>query len=149
MKFLYKLLAISFILISFQTTNAQVQTSTKQQRLFSRYSDKLPAKANELDKAFLATQGDEIKLNFSNFIFTGIITSSVKRYHNLSTVIIKSTSLNNSVFSISKKINDDSTITYIGRIINESYADGYELVKDSLGNYELNKIKTESLLEDF
>jgi hypothetical protein len=148
MKIFYKLLAISFILISSYATKAQVQTSTKQ-RLFSRYSDKLPTKANELDKAFLAPEGAQIKLNFSNFTFSGVVTSSVKRDHNLSTVIIKSTSLNNSVFSISKRINEDNTITYIGRIINENYADGYELKKDSLGNYELNKIKTESLIEDF
>jgi hypothetical protein len=148
MKFIHRFLAISIFLISFFATNAQVQTSSRQ-RLFSRYSDRLPTKVNELDKAFFAAPGSEIELNFSNFSFKGIVTSSIKRYHNLSTVIIKSTSLNNSLLSISKKINDDKTISYIGRIINENYADGYELVQDSLGNYSLNKIKTEALLQDF
>jgi len=148
MKFIHKFLAISIFLISSFATKAQVETSSRQ-RLFSRYADKLPTKINELDKAFLSPTGTEIELNFSNFSFKGIVTSSIKRYHNLSTVIIKSTSLNNSLFSISKKINEDKTITYIGRIVNENYADGYELVKDTLGNYSLNKIKTESLLQDF
>ena len=148
MNSIHKFLAISILLISTYATKAQVQTSSRQ-HLFSRYSDKLPTRVNELDKAFLAIEGSEIELNFSNFSYKGIVTSSVKRYHNLSTVIIKSTSLNNSLFSISKKINEDKTISYIGRIINENYADGYELVKDTLGNYSLNKIKTETLLQDF
>ena len=57
--------------------------------------------------------------------------------------------MQNSLFSISKRINDDNTITYVGRIINEKYADGYELKKDNYGNYTFNKIKTEELIQDF
>ena len=51
--------------------------------------------------------------------------------------------------SISKRIDDDNTITYVGRIINEKYADGYELIKDKSGNYSFNKIKTADLIQDF
>ena len=134
--------------MSSYATKAQVTTSSRQ-NLFSRYSEKLPTAVTELDKAFNAKLGADVNLKFSNFSFSGTVTSSVKRYDNLYSVVIKSTSLSNSLFSISKRINDDKTITYVGRVINEKYADGYELTKDSDGNYALNKIKTEELLQDY
>ena len=144
----YIFLTFSFILFSTFVATAQVKNSSRPSA-YARYADKLPTKANELEKAFLSPTGTEIKFNFSNFTFSGVITSTVKRSENLSTVIIRSNTLNNSIFSISKKIHEDKTITYIGRIINENYADGYEISKDSSGNYALNKIKTDALIQDF
>jgi len=148
MKIFYQWCVISLLLILTFSLKAQVHTSPRS-ALFGRYANKLPTKPSELDKAFYSPVGTEIKFNFSNLDFTGIITSIVNRSKNLSSVIIKSASLNNSVFSISKKINVDKTVTYIGRIINEKYADGYEIIKDSTGNYTFNKIKTESILQDY
>ena len=118
--------------------------------LFNNFSANIPTAVTELNKAFLAAEGSSIQLNFANnFSFTGTVFSSVQRYSNLSSVIIKISSLQNSLLSISKRINDDNTITYVGRIINEKYADGYELKKDNYGNYTFNKIKTEDLIQDF
>jgi hypothetical protein len=148
MKTIYKLLAAGIILMSSFAVQAQVNTSSRQS-LFGRYSAKLPTAEKELDKAFNAKEGSEINLKFSNFSFTGTVTSSVKRYDNLHSVIVKSTSLNNSLLSISKRINEDRTVTYVGRIINEKYSDGYELIKDSDGNYALNKVQTAELLQDY
>ena len=64
-------------------------------------------------------------------------------------VVIRSSSLDNTLFSFSKRIEEDSSVSYIGRIINEKYADGYELKKENDGTYSLNKIKTEELIQDF
>ena len=75
--------------------------------------------------------------------------SSVKKYDNLYKVVIRSSSLDNTLFSISKRIEEDSSVNYIGRIINEKYADGYELKKENDGSYSLNKIQTEELIQDF
>jgi hypothetical protein len=105
---------------------------------------------NELDKAFTATPGSSIQFNFANKLpFSGVVLSSVQRYSNLSSVIIKSSLLQNALLSISRRINDDNSVTYVGRIINEKYADGYELIKDNAGNYSFNKIKTQDLIQDF
>ena len=90
-----------------------------------------------LSKAFNVPEGGKVKLNFGNFAFNGIVTSSIKRYDNLYTVIVKSPSLNNTLLAISKRINDDKTITYVGRIINDKYADGYELKKENNGSYAM------------
>jgi hypothetical protein len=148
MKKFYTLISLSFILISAFPVKAQVTSSSKPSA-YARYADKLPTKANELEKAFSSSAGTEITFHFSNFTYSGIITSMVKRNSTLSTVVIKSTTLENSIFSISKKLNADQTVTYIGRIINQNHADGYEITKDDNGNYAMNKIKTDELIQDF
>ncbi|HEY5405592.1 MAG TPA: hypothetical protein VIJ92_00830 [Ginsengibacter sp.] len=149
MKTTSKLFALGFLLCITFVTQAQV-TSSSRPTLFTSFSTNIPASVAELDKAFTAAPGSSIQFNFSNKLpFSGIVLSSVQRYSNLSSVIIKSALLQNALLSISRRINDDNTITYVGRIINEKYADGYELIKDNTGNYSFNKIKTQDLIQDF
>ena len=149
MKAISKVFTMCMLLLATSHIKAQVSTSSRPD-LFKSYSENVPASVSELGKAFSATAGSSIKLSFDNkFTFTGTVLSSVCKYKNLSTVIIKSPLLNNALFSISRITNDDKTITYVGRIINEKYADAYELVKDNSGNYSFNKIKTENLIQDF
>lgn len=156
MKHLNALLVLCLIMMCTYTSSAQIITNQRTQiqtnsktQLFRNSSQRVPAKIDELDKAFSAREGSNVKLHFRNFDFEGTITSSLKRYDNLYSVVIKSSSLDNTIFSISKRINDDRTITYVGRIINENYADGYELIKAEDGGYVLNKIKTDVLLQDY
>jgi hypothetical protein len=149
MKAIFKLFFLCILTSATYNTNAQVITSSRPY-LFNSYSEYIPATVTELDKAFTATEGSAIQLNFTGkFSFTGTVFSTIQRYKNLSSVIIKSPALHNTLLSISKRINDDNSITYVARIINEKYADGYELKKDIAGNYSFNKIKTDELIQDF
>lgn len=137
------------MLMIFSSAQAQVGRSARPE-LFSNFSSNIPTSVLELNKAFSTTTGSSIQLNFANkFSFAGTVLSSVKKYNNLSSVVIKSPLMQNSILSISKIINDDNTITYVGRIINEKYADGYELTKDNTGQYSFTKIKTEDLIQDY
>lgn len=148
MKTIYKLFALCLLMISTYHLNAQVVNESRPD-LFSSYSPNIPVPVSELDKAFVSSKGSTIQLNFSGKLnFSGNVLSSVKRYSNLSSVIIKSTLLKNSILSISKRINDDNSITYVGRIINENYADGFLLEQDKSGNYSFNKIRTADLIQD-
>lgn len=147
MKTMQKLLALFLLLIMTQGSKAQVLTSNRQ-NYFNKYSEKLPATTNELEKAFTVSEGSKVKLNFGDFTFNGVVISSIKRYDNLYSVIVKAPDMNNTLLAISKRINDDHTITYVGRIINEKYADGFELRKENNG-YAMNKIKTDALIEDY
>jgi hypothetical protein len=150
MKTISKVIALLLLLNITFYTQAQVVKSSSRPNLFNSFSSIVPATAAELDKAFTAAPGSSIQFNFANKLaFNGTVLSSVQKYSNLSSVIIKSSLLQNALLSISKRINDDNSITYVGRIINEKYADGYELVKDNAGNYSFNKIKTEDLIQDF
>jgi hypothetical protein len=101
-----------------------------------------------LEKAFAAHEGAKVKINFADFSFNGIVTSSIKRYDNLYSVIVKAPGLNNTLLSVSKIINPDKTVSYVGRIINENYADGYQLRKEN-GRYAMNKVRTDALIEDY
>ncbi len=142
------LLLCTLIFFSF-TSNAQILSSNKSS-LFTGVASSFKTAISELDKAFLVKEGSAIQLQLSNnFIFSGTILSSVQRYGKLSSIIIKSASLHNTLLALSKRINDDNSITYVGRILNESYADGYELKKNIDGTYAFNKIKSEDLIQDY
>lgn len=156
MKHLNALLVLCLIMICSHTSSAQILTNQRTQiqannksQLFRNSSQRVAAKLDELDKAFSAPEGSFVKLQFKNFDFEGTVTSSLKRYDNLYSVVIKSSSLDNTIFSLSKRINEDKTVTYVGRMINENYADGYELIEAEGGGYFLNKIKTDVLLQDY
>jgi len=115
---------------------------------FSSYPDVINCTEAELSRVFSGTTGQDISLNFSNdFMFSGKITSNLVKYSNLQTAVIKSPAFNNSILNISKRINQDNSITYIGRIINVDYFDGYELKKNITGNYQLIKIETDKVIQ--
>ncbi len=104
------------------------------------YSEKLPTALSELDKAFTAPEGSKLQseifqLHVQWYRYCLPLRSTIIYI----AVVIQSSSLNNSLFSISKRINEDNTITYVGRIINEKYADGYELKKEVMATMHLTK----------
>ena len=148
MKIMYKIAVICMIMMISYSGYSQITTSNRN-NYFDKYAAKLQTPEQELSKAFSVPEGGKVKLTFGDFTFNGIVTSSIKRYDNLYTVIVKSAGMNNTLLSISKRINDDKTITYVGRIINSNYADGYELKRETNGAYAMHKIKTDALIEDF
>lgn len=149
MKIYIKAFLLCTIVCHSFTSNAQILHSDKAP-LFANVASSFKATISELDKAFLAKEGSSVQLQFANsFTFNGTIMSSVQRYGKLSSIIVKSASLQNTLLSLSKRINDDNTITYIGRILNGASADGYELNKNIDGTYTFNKVKSEDLLQDY
>jgi hypothetical protein len=148
MKIITKIMMLCVIVFSSYTSIAQVLTSNRQ-NYFGKYSQKLPTAESELEKAFHVPEGGKVKFNFAEFSFNGIVTSSIKRYDNLYSVLVKAPGLDNTILAISKRINPDKSISYIGRIINQNYADGFELRKDNDGTYAMNKIRTDALIEDY
>ena len=124
------------------------QTGTVKPKLFNTFPDIINCSVSELASVFNSTEGQNINLSFSNnFIFGGMVISKVTKYSNLQSAIIKSPVFNNAIFHISKRINTDNSITYVGRIINQNYFDGYELKTDAFGNYHLLKIETDSVIQ--
>jgi uncharacterized protein YdeI (BOF family) len=81
-------------------------------------------------------------------LFNGTVTGNTVKYSNLQSVTIKLPEFDNLIFSISKITNDDKTVTYVGRIINKKYADGYELKKDASNNYQFVKFETDKLIPE-
>ena len=148
MKRIYKVAVFLTLLISFNSIKAQIVTERRPQ-LFAAFAKTINFPKTELEKIFTTPEGRTIKLSLGeNVGFTGIITSSIQRYHNLQSVVVRLNNLDGTVFGISKRTNDDNSITYIGRIINTKYADAFELKTDATGNYFINKTKTADLIED-
>ncbi len=116
---------------------------------FDNFPRVINCSAAELSKAFATTAGQNINLSFSdNFSFSGNVLDNTVKYSNLQSVVLKLGAFNNSVFSLSKRTEADNSITYVGRIINKNYFDGYELKKDASGNYQLIKIETDRVIQD-
>lgn len=149
MKRIYKAAVLFTLLISFNNnTHAQIVNERRPQ-LFSAFAKTINFPKTELEKIFATPEGKSIKLTLgTNVGFSGVVSSSIQRYHNLQSVIIKLNNLDNTVFGISKRTNDDNSITYVGRIINTKYADAFELKTDANGNYFINKRNTADLIED-
>ncbi len=154
MKLISRALLISVFFVSFYQSKAQVTTAKEpvtiaKPNLFDSYSANISCPKSELDKIFTTPEGGLLKLSFgNNFRFTGSVTSSIQRYTNLQSVTIKSIISDSLLLGISKRTNDDKSFTYIGRIINQKYGDAFELKFDNNGNYFLNKIKTDDLIQD-
>ena len=131
------------------TLHITAQKSDNRPKLFYSASNKINYPKAELKGLFNRKQGSTLQLSLpGNFNFTGTILSSVQKYPNLKTVIIKSDGLNGTVFGVSEIINDDNSITYVGRVVNEKYSDGFELQHDDAGNYFLTKINLQDILQD-
>ncbi len=118
-------------------------------KLFTNFPDEIQVSKNLLQNTMNAFEGEQVVITFNNdFHFKGIVLSNLKKYDNLQSVLIKSSSFGNAVFQVSKIINDDKSISYTGRIINPDAFDGYEIKKDVKDNYSLKKFETKKILED-
>ena len=139
----------ALLLVVCLTSTTGFSQAVNKPRQFSNYPDVINCTVTELDKVFSSSPGQPINLSFSdNFSFDGTITASTVKYSNLTSANIKSPFFNNSLFNISKRVNDDNSFTYVGRIINRDYFDGYELKKNIDGNYQLIKIETDKVIQD-
>ena len=147
MNYLLKAAVLCILIFSFKPSKAQ--ETDRRPQLFTVFSNTISFPKPELEKAFNTTEGQVIKLSLgNNFSFTGTVASSVQTFENLQNVIIRLDFLDNSVLGISKITNDDKSVSYIGRIVNSKYADGFEIKSDANGNYFMNKIKTQDLIQD-
>ncbi|MEO7802656.1 MAG: hypothetical protein ABIR81_11675 [Ginsengibacter sp.] len=127
--------------IVFSALSVVAQNPDNRPKLFSSVSNKIDYRKAELRNLFKRKQGTSFQLSLNgNSNFAGTILSSVQKYPNLKTVIIKSDGANATVFGVSEITNDDKSITYVGRLTNEKFSDGFELQHDNAGNYFLRKI---------
>ncbi len=137
------------LLCTLFATTAFSQGSAVKPKQFDNYPKVINCSPAELGRAFTFSKGQSASLSFSdNFSFSGSVTDNTVKYSNLQTVVLRSPAFNNSVFAISKRIEADNSITYVGRIINKNYFDGYELKRDLSGNYQLIKIETDKVIQD-
>jgi hypothetical protein len=125
------------------------QNSNPKPKQFSNFPETINCSELELSKVFTASAGQNISLSFSdNFSFSGNVKTTLVKYANLQSAIVESPDYFNTIFSVSKIINGNGSVSYTGRIINKNYFDGFKLVKNTAGNYQLIKIETDRFMKD-
>jgi len=145
MKSLTKTVMLFGLLLCMAGAKAQ---SSQAPHLFDAFPNTISCNIIELERIFSIPEGTNVQIVLStNFIYRGSILNSIQRYSNLKSVLIKSSNFDAAMFSISRRVNDDNTITYVGRILNKNYADGYELIKQG-NSFILNKIELKEILQD-
>jgi hypothetical protein len=141
--------ALSLLLSFIMTTGFCQNNNNPKPKQFNNYPEIINCNEAELSKVFTALPGQTISLSFSNnFTFAGTVTSNIAKYANLQSAVIVSPDYSNTIFSVSKVINADGSIGYVGRIINKSYFDGFELKKNTSGIYQLKKVETDRVIQD-
>jgi len=137
------------LLLSFIVTTGFCQNNNPKPKQFSDFPETINCSEQELTKVFSASPGQTISLAFSNnFTFTGNVTSNLAKYANLQSAVVVSPGYFNTIFSVSKITNNDGSISYVGRIINKNYFDGFELKKNASGIYQLKKVETDRVIQD-
>ena len=125
------------------------QANTPKPKQFSSFPEVIDCSEQELARVFNTSPGQTISLSFSNnFTFAGNITSNLVKYANLQSAVMVSPDYANTIFSVSKITNGDGSLSYVGRIINKNYFDGFELKKNATGNYQLRKVETDRVMPD-
>lgn len=122
--------------------------SANAQRLFDGIPEQMNFDNKVIEGLFNMNAGSAINVKFSqNFHLTGTIKSNDKVYANLQTVVIECTNYNKVKLFISKRINNDKSIKYVGRIIGRTAEDGFEIKGEPLaGNSSLTKINLKEMI---
>ncbi len=131
------------------TAAVNAQQNQPAPAVFSNFSSTIQFSESLLSGAIQTAKGQQALLNFgSGFQFAGTIISNEQVFSNLKTVIVRSTAYNNALLQISQQVNEDKSISYVGRIFSPGSADGYELKKSPEGNYRLQKFETAKIFQD-
>lgn len=136
-----------FVLCTIFTATGFAQNATAKQKIFAAYPENISLNKIFITDAFSYNTGASVSVDLpGNFHFAGTVISNLQKYHNLQTIMIRSSENNHSIFQISKITNNDKSTTYTGCIINNDAADGY-IIKNSNGIYSLNKFESDKILE--
>ncbi|MEP7164691.1 MAG: hypothetical protein ABI741_08355 [Ferruginibacter sp.] len=139
---------LTFALMLCLAATAGFSQSSKP-KIFADFPNTINCTVSEFTNAFSATEGQHIILSFSDgFKFSGTVISNVVKYSDLQSMTIRADQSDKTIFHLSKQINQDNSVSYVGRIINPTAADGYEVKKDMSGNYKFEKTDAEKVLQE-
>jgi len=119
----------------------------KSQRLFDAIPEQIQFQNKLIEGIFDYNPGTAVNIKFSeNFQLTGIIKSNQKIYDNLQTIVIESSNYNKAKLFISKILDEDKSIKYVGRIISRASQDGFEIKGSNAGYSSLKKISLQDMI---
>ncbi len=115
--------------------------------LFNKYPAVIYCTGTQLSTFFNFTEGQYASVSFNNNLtLAGTVKSNEGKYANLQTVILNLAAFNNTLFMLSKRTDQHNNIVYVGHVLNNAFADGYEIKKTGVDDYQLVKIDMEKIL---
>lgn len=99
-----------------------------------------------IEGLFNLNPGSAVDVKFTQgFHVTGIIKSNKKVYENLQTIVIESSNYKANLF-VSRTVDQNNKIKYVGRMLGRGYQDGIELNTDNAGNNIIKKINLQEMI---
>ena len=135
------------LLTLFAATSYSQKRSVSKPFLFTNFPTSISCTEAQLNSLFMVAKGHTVNVTLANnFTLSGPVTNNQAKYSNLQTIIIKLPAFNNTLFSLSRQTDQNNNKIFVGRILNPSYADGFELQRNSDGNYSLIKIDLDKIV---
>jgi hypothetical protein len=151
-----RLITVAFLGVLYCSTTASAQTIsplkdkekilaprqllTEKPRLFSRLPEKFIVGKPILDKLFTGSSKRISSAGNQEFPFDGEIIERVQKNPNVVSVNIKLTNYDGAMLNVSRIINSDLSVSYIGRAININSGDVL-LLKNENGKFYFSKEK--------
>jgi len=139
-------LCIGFLML-FSVNSIAQKTSSGKPFLFTNYPAVIDCTEDQLNSLF--TGGNDLNVNLSlpgNLTLQGEITNRAIKYNCLQTVSVKLPAFSNILFSVTKRDDAGKNPVYTAYLLNNDYADGYQLKRNRGNTYQLIKIETAKLL---
>jgi len=135
-----------FVTLTFTFVFTVMFSSAKAQKMFDALPETAKFLPSVVEGIFNLNPGSAVDVKFTQgFHVTGVIKSNKKVYDNLQTVVIESSNYKANLF-ISKTVDQDNKVKYVGRMIGRGFQDGIELNMDNAGNNIIKKINLKDMI---
>lgn len=135
-----------FVTLTFTFVFTVMFSSARAQKMFDALPESAKFLPSVVEGIFNLNPGSAVDVKFTpGFHVTGVIKSNKKVYDNLQTVVIESSNYKANLF-ISKTVDQDNKIKYVGRMLGRGFQDGIELNMDNAGNNIIKKINLKDMI---
>ena len=117
--------------------------------VFPSFPQSIVITEKTLQEALSVGSGQSISIHFNDqFSFTGTVLSNEMKYANLQTMMIRSASNEAVLCQLSKMINKDKSVRYVGRIIDPFTSEVFEIKNEKAGTYTLQRNSLEKIFQN-
>ena len=135
-----------FVTLTFTLVFTAMFNNARAQKMFDSLPETAKFLPSVVEGIFNLNPGSAVDVKFTQgFHVTGVIKSNKKVYDNLQTIIIESSNYKANLF-ISKTIDQNNKVKYVGRMLGRGFQDGIELNIDNAGNNIIKKINLKDMI---
>ena len=135
------------VMLTLLAYSSPAQTLQKKSSLFSACPASADCSVQQLNRLFNAVNGQTIQLALTEkFILKGTLKNKINKYGKIETLFIQLPSFGNTLFSVSRRMDEQKKYVYSAHLLNKNFADGYQLKRHKNDVYRFEKIETEKLL---